>query len=58
MEKRITNMMILNLQRNSIPSISKTLAFEDKILCLGENPEMPKIVAESTHSSQEKIWIE
>lgn len=38
---------------NSALFLSKTLAFENKIVCFGENPEMPKIVAESTHSMTE-----
>lgn len=40
--------------KNSIPSLSKTLAFKNIIVCFGKNPEMPKIVAKGT----QKIVIE
>lgn len=43
--------------KNEIPSLSNTLAFESKIVCFGKSPEMPKIVAEITHSSWQKFLV-
>lgn len=41
--------------KNSVLFLSKTLVFENKIVCIGENPEMPKIVTESTPNMTENF---
>lgn len=44
--------------KNSVPSLSKMLAFENKKVCFGKNSELPKLVVESTHRSWQKIVTE
>lgn len=39
--------------KNSIPFFTKPLAFKNKIICSGENPEIPKIVVGGTQSMAE-----
>lgn len=39
--------------KNSVIFLSKIFAFENKTVCLGENPEMPKIVTKGSHNMSE-----